>query len=90
MSAAMANLTIQEGFEVYAHDGNVAFGAVRRVSPRELTIYIENAGDFAVPVSAVKAVHEDKVILDCSGLDEKLVKAIGRAHAAEDPNIADK
>ncbi len=86
----MANATIHEGFEVYARDGGVAFGAVRRVGAHELTIYIENSGDFSVPVSAVKSVYEDKVILDSGKLDDKLVKAISRAHVAEDPNIADK
>lgn len=86
----MTDTPIQEGFEVFAHDGNVAFGAVRQVRPRELVIYIENAGDFPVPRSAVKDVYEDKVILDCRELDDKLLAAIGRAHSAEDPNVAAK
>ena len=44
------------------------FGAVREVSPNgrpELVIYVENAGDFVVPLSAVEAVHSQKVILTC-------------------------
>jgi hypothetical protein len=85
--------TIREDFEVFVHDGDVAFGAVREVRPGgrpEIVIYIENAGDFIVPLSAVRDVHDEKVILDCGKLDHKLKRAIGHAHAVEDPNIADK
>jgi len=75
---------IREGFAVFLHDGEVAVGAVRRVSP--LTIFIENAGDFVVPASAVHEVHFNKVILDGGKLDANLHDAIGRAHRSEDPD----
>ena len=81
---------IQEGFEVFVSDEDRAFGAVRQVSPHgrpELVVYVENAGDFVVPLAAVEAVHAQKVIVNCSKLDHKLRKAIGHAHDAEDPNI---
>ena len=86
----MANESIREGFDVFVHDGDNAFGAVRQVSPHgrpELVIYVENAGDFTVPVTAVKAVHSGKVILECGRLDLRLRKAIGHAHEGEDPRI---
>ena len=86
----MANEPIREGFDVFVHDGDKAFGAVRQVSPHgqaELVIYVENAGDFTVPVTAVKAVHSGKVILQCGKLDLRLRKAIGHAHEGEDPRI---
>ena len=86
----MAGETIQEGFEVFLHDGEHAFGAVRDVRPHgrpEFVVYVENAGDFTVPLAAVKAVHSGKVIVDGGKLDSKLRKAIGRAHSAEDPKI---
>jgi len=89
----MVHETIQEDFEVYVHDGEVAFGAVRQVSPdgrQEIVVYVENGGDFTVPLSAVRDVHDEKVILDCAKLDRKLREAIGHAHEREDPNIADK
>jgi hypothetical protein len=54
---------------------------------RELVIYVENAGDFVVPLSAVKDVHAQKVILDRGKLDHRLRAAIDHAHDAEDPNI---
>ena len=63
----MANEPIREGFDVFVHDGDKAFGAVRQVSPHGrpvFVIYVENAGDFTVPVTAVSAVHSGKVILD--------------------------
>lgn len=69
---------------VFLHDGEVAFGAVRAVGDGDLKIYVENAGDFSVALSAVKDVHNDKVILDGSKLDKKLRAAIGQAHASED------
>jgi hypothetical protein len=86
----MVNEQIQEGFEVFVSDADKPFGAVRRVSPHgrsELVVYVENAGDFTVALSAVKAVHSQKVIVDCDRLDLRLRKAIGRAHVSEDPNV---
>jgi len=86
----MANEQIQEGFEVFVSDADKPFGAVRQVSPhgrKELVVYVENAGDFTVALSAVKAVHSQKVIVDCDKLDPRLRKAIGHAHDSEDPKI---
>jgi hypothetical protein len=80
---------IGEGFEVFAHDGDVAFGAVREVAPRgrpELVVYVENAGDFTVSFDAVIAVHTGKVIVNANKLDPRLKQAIGHAHDSEDPN----
>jgi hypothetical protein len=86
----MANEPILEGFDVFVHDGNKAFGAVRQVSPHgrpEIVIYVENAGDFTVPITAVKAVDSGKVVLQCGKLDLRLRRAIGHAHEDEDPRI---
>jgi len=78
---------IQEGFDVFLHDGDKAFGAVRQVRHNEIVVYIENGGDFAVPAAAVKEVHDQKVVLDSAKLDERLREAIRRAHSGEDPRI---
>ena len=78
---------IQEGFDVFIHDGGKAFGAVRQVHGHEIVIYVENAGDFRVPLSAVKEVEAEKVVLDSGKLEPKLRDAIRRAHAVEDPRI---
>ena len=47
--------TIREGFDVFLHDGEKSFGAVRQVRKTELVVYVENAGDFEVPFSAVES-----------------------------------
>lgn len=78
---------IRNDYAVFVHDGDKQVGAVRHVSAHEIRIYVENAGDFAVPLSAVKEVEDDKVVLDCAKLDMALRKAIGHAHQAEDPRI---
>ncbi len=78
---------IREGFDVFVHDGDKAFGAVRRVSPRDIVVYVESAGDFTVPRSAVKEVQAEKVVLDCAKLEHRLRRAIGHAHEREDPTI---
>ena len=60
-----------------------------RVAPEgrpELVIYVENAGDFVVPLAAVDALHAHKVILNCGRLGRDLRIAIGHAHDAEEPD----
>jgi hypothetical protein len=78
---------IEEGFDVFVHDGAKAFGAVRQVHARGITVYIENGGDFEVPSAAIKEVHDEKVMLDSAHLEPRLKEAIRRAHAVEDPRI---
>jgi len=76
---------IQVGFQAFTSDGGEEFGAVRAISPHDLTIYVENAGDFTVPMSAVEAVHSAKVVVNCAKLDHRLRHAIGHAHDREEP-----
>jgi hypothetical protein len=78
---------IREGFDVFLHNGEKSFGAVRQVRKSELVVYIENAGDFEIPLSAVKDAEAEKVILDPALLTPKLREAIRRAHSVEDPRI---
>ncbi len=77
--------SIEEGYDVFVHDGDVKVGAVRRVTHDHLMVYVENAGDFIVPRSAVREVEAGKVVLQCNKLDLPLRRAIGHAHDAEDP-----
>lgn len=79
---------ISEGFMVFLSDGDEGIGSVREVRHGlpELLIYIENAGDFVVPVSAVSAVHSGKVILAWDRLDLRLRNAIAHARDSEDPD----
>jgi hypothetical protein len=78
---------IEVGFQVYATEGGEVFGAVRGYTPHTntLVIYIENAGDFEVPVEAVQRVHDDKVIVDVGRLDPRIREAITHAHDREEP-----
>jgi hypothetical protein len=79
---------IEVGYQTFVSDGGEEFGAVRQVAPQgrpELVVYVENAGDFVVPLDAVEAVHSQKVILNCRKLDRRLREAIGHAHEAEVP-----
>ncbi len=78
---------IQEGFDVFLKDGAHSFGAVRQVRKDEIVVYIENSGDFNIPMSAVKEVEAEKVVLDGTWLDPKLREAIRKAHSGEDPRI---
>jgi len=78
---------IREGFDVFLHDGDKSFGAVRQVRNTGLVVYVENAGDFEIPFSAVKDAEAEKVILDSRLLEPKLKDAIRRAHSGEDPRI---
>jgi len=78
---------IREGSMVFVSDGEEGIGAVREIrqDSAELVIYIENGGDFVVPVSAVRAVHSDKVVLNLDRLDAGLRDAITHARDSEDP-----
>jgi hypothetical protein len=79
---------IREGSMVFVTDGEEGIGAVREVrhGSSELVVYVENAGDFVVPVSAVRAVHSDKVVLNLDRLDADLRNAIRHARDSEDPD----
>jgi hypothetical protein len=78
---------IEEGFMVFIADGQDGIGAVREVNSTSIVIYVENAGEFVVPRSAVKDVHFQKVILRPDRLDKRLLTAIGHEHDSEDPNL---
>jgi hypothetical protein len=81
---------IEVGIEVFASETGKPFGAVRQVRPHgrfELVIYVENSGDFTLPLEAVQAVHSEKLIIDVTRVSHALRTAIRHAHDAEDPNI---
>jgi hypothetical protein len=77
---------IEIGYQVFTRDGGEEVGAVRQVVPNdrpEIVVYIENTGDYTIPLSAVTAVHSQKVIVDLDKLDPRIQVAISRAHDAE-------
>ncbi len=74
---------IEVGFQAFVNDGGEEFGAVRQVFDTGLVVYVENAGDFVIPLDAVEAVHSQKVIFQSAKLEPRLREAIGHAHDAE-------
>ena len=79
---------IREGFDVFLHDGAGNVGAVRQVRKGGIVVYVENSGDFEVPLSAIKDAEAEKVILDSGKLPPKMLEAIRARHNAEDPKLA--
>jgi hypothetical protein len=75
---------IEIGFQAFAKGAEEEFGAVRQVRVQDLVIYIEDAGDTVVPLSAVVEVIEGKVIVDIGKLDAGVRRAIESAHRDED------
>ncbi|KWT71317.1 hypothetical protein [Hyphomicrobium sulfonivorans] len=81
------NEPIEIGFMAFLAEGREGIGAVRAVADGHIVIYVENGGEFSVPSSAIRSVHDDKVILDARHLDRRLLDAIGHAHDREDPKL---
>ncbi|MFN3623521.1 MAG: hypothetical protein ACK4TP_05595 [Hyphomicrobium sp.] len=80
--------TIQTGYMVFLAEGQEGIGAVRETSPDHIIVYVENGGEFPVSRSAVRRVHDGKVILDPHKVDKTLLTAVGHAHDSEDPRLA--
>jgi hypothetical protein len=78
---------IENGFMAFVAEGSEGIGAVREVTAQGLVIYVENAGEFFVLASAIKSVHDQKVMLNSRMLDESFLKAIGHVHDREDPTL---
>ena len=78
---------IRVGYQAFVSDGGDEFGAVREIFAESVVVYVENSGDFVIPLDAVEAVHSQKVIFACAKLTPPLRQAIGHAHDAEDPAL---
>ncbi|MCA9673579.1 MAG: hypothetical protein H6709_10355 [Kofleriaceae bacterium] len=74
---------VEIGDQAYLEDGGEEVGAVREVHPTELVVYVEGAGDFVVPATAVRDVHHGKIILDFEALAPAMRAAVQHAHDAE-------
>lgn len=79
---------IQSEFMVFFAEGAEGIGAVRETLDDALSVYIENYGEFLVPRTAVKAVHDGKVIIDRDQVSEKFLRAVSASHSREDPRLA--
>jgi hypothetical protein len=81
---------IEIGYQVFADEGAEEFGAVRYVVPDgrpELVVYIENRGDYTIPLASVTAVHDGKVVVDVKSLPDPVQAAIAHAHDREQPDL---
>jgi hypothetical protein len=72
------------GYQVYVEEGGEEIGAVREIHQDHLIVYVENAGDFRVGPEAIRSVHDGKVVLEPSQLDEPMREAIQHAHDEEE------
>lgn len=79
---------IEVGQMVFVADGSVGVGAVRETRANEVVVNIENAGDFVLPIEAVRDVHSGKVVLDMDRLAPEVVEALRHVHDAESPEYA--
>ena len=74
---------VQIGDQLFLEEGGEEIGAVRKVAPDHLVVYIEAAGDFTVPGPWVRAVHDGKVVLDPDQCDSTFLAAAQSAHERE-------
>ncbi|HEU0037005.1 MAG TPA: hypothetical protein VFQ53_40620 [Kofleriaceae bacterium] len=75
---------VQVGDHVFLEEGGEEVGAVRKVAPDHIVVYIEAAGDFIVKGPWVRAAHDGKVVLDASKVeDQTLIAAATAAHERE-------
>jgi len=78
---------ITEGAMAFLVGNADGIGAIRKVGKDKITVYVENAGDFILPLSAVAGVREQKVMLDPAKVGDDLLQAIKHAHDREDPKL---
>jgi hypothetical protein len=77
------SFNVQIGDQLFLEEGGEEIGAVRKVAPDHLVVYIEAAGDFTVPGPWVRAVHDGKVVLDPEQCDSTFLAAAQTAHERE-------
>lgn len=70
-------------WEVFAHEGEAAVGAVRHVANDHLTVYIEGGGDIKIKAAHIQSIHDEKVVLDMEKLPEDIQRMIRLAHSDE-------
>jgi hypothetical protein len=74
---------VQVGDQLFLEEGGEEIGAVRKVAPDHLLVYVEAAGDFVVPGPWVRAAHDGKVVLDPTRVDSTFLIAASGAHDRE-------
>ena len=74
---------VSVGDQLFLEEGGEEIGAVRKVAPDHLVVYVEAAGDFVVPGPWVRAAHHGKVLLDPEKVDPQFLAAAHSAHDHE-------
>ena len=74
---------VSVGDQLFLEEGGEEIGAVRKVAPDHLVVYVEAAGDFVVPGPWVRAAHDGKVVLDPEKIDPQLLAAAAASHEQE-------
>ncbi|GAB2515418.1 hypothetical protein [Lysobacter humi (ex Lee et al. 2017)] len=79
---------IEVGQMIFVADGEMGVGAVRETREGEVVVNIQNAGDFTLPMDAIRDVHSGKVLLDLDRLAPDVVEALRHVHDAELPEFS--
>ena len=74
---------VRRDWLVFAREGAVGIGAVRRVEPGRLLVYVEGYGDVPVAEEQIAAIHDEKVVIDPERMPEDVRRAIAHAHDRE-------
>ena len=75
--------TIRIDDEVFIAEGEVGVGAVRKVEPRELTVYIEGYGDIEIGPDHIASAHDGKVIVKPETLPDSVQAHLEHVHDGE-------
>ena len=78
---------VEVGDMVFVAEGQEGIGAVRALHKDTFVLFVENAGEFDIPGSAIVGVHDRKVILNPARLSRGVRDAVGHAHDREDPKL---
>jgi len=78
---------IEVGHVVILAEGSEGIGAVRELRKDGFVLYVEGAGEFFIPQSAVRRAHDGKVLVSTDAVDARLRDAIKHAHDREDPKL---
>lgn len=79
---------IRRDYMVFLAEGEEGIGAVHDIGAESISVYVENFGEFLVPLEAVTSVHDRKVLLDRAQVSDRFLRAVAHAHNMEDPRLA--
>jgi hypothetical protein len=76
-------MRIEAGDDVFVDDDENIVGFVRRANLREVTVFVEDWGDFTLPRDLIKTAVPNGIVLQCKKLPIKMRAAIGHLHGLE-------